>query len=188
MFKKSFKVDAVLVRVATKGDEATISFRQAWSSGSFKDEGSKELVAKRSGGSLVIAREEMLDSTIGKKAGHEKDLAVRWLIEGDGESSWATLSLAGAWAATYKIGADEMCGGPDGGVTLNEGDSSVFSCAMGDCWSATRVERTRRGVRIKESSGCDVGNDSSKRETTLDDLALPKGATVRVQVSTQAPP
>jgi ketosteroid isomerase-like protein len=191
MFKQPIKVDATLIRVATKGDEATITFRQAWSSGTFKDEGSKALVAKKSGawgGSLLIAREEMLDSTIGKKAGHGNDLVVRWLIESNRERSWATLSLDGAWIASYDIPADEQCGEPDDGVTLNEGDESVFSCASGDCWSATRVRRTRRGVSIKKSHGCDVGNDSSKRVDTLDDITLPKGSTVTVHVTSRDEP
>jgi hypothetical protein len=182
-------VKADLVRVTTKGDEASITFRQGSSSGRFKDAGSKEIVAKRSAGngSLLIAREEMRDSTIGKKAGRDKDLVVRWLIESEGEHSWATLTLEGAWIARYEIGSDDMCGEPND-ATLNEGDESLFSCAMGDCWSATWIKRTRRGVSIKESNGCDVGTDSSKQTNTLDDLGLPKGSTVTVHVTSKDDP
>jgi len=35
---------------------------------------------------------------------------------------------------------------------------------------------------VKESSGCEVGDEHSERENTLDDFVLPKGGTVTVEV------
>lgn len=64
MFSRAMKVEAAdLVVEPTRGG-AIVTFTQTWESGSFRDVGPKQLVLTNEGGTLRIAREEMLASTI----------------------------------------------------------------------------------------------------------------------------
>ncbi len=63
MFRKpmNVKVDEIVVR-ADK-EPIAVEFTQTWASGNYKDVGAKRLSLVREGGKLLIAKEEMLDST-----------------------------------------------------------------------------------------------------------------------------
>jgi ketosteroid isomerase-like protein len=64
MFDKPMRVTATDRVVERKGDGFVARFRQRWSSGSFADEGTKEIVLRRLDGALLIEREELLDSKV----------------------------------------------------------------------------------------------------------------------------
>jgi hypothetical protein len=64
MFAAPIQVTATDLAVTTHGRTATVRFVQGFTRGRFHDEGDKELVVVAGAGGLVIAREEMLRSTV----------------------------------------------------------------------------------------------------------------------------
>lgn len=65
MFKKKMIVSIDAMSVTTSSQSAAVRFVQTWASGTFKDVGPKQLVIVREAdGSLKIAREEMLASSL----------------------------------------------------------------------------------------------------------------------------
>lgn len=64
MFRAKTEVSATDVTVATTQDGATLSFTQAWSQATYRDEGPKRMVLTRTDGRLLVAREEMLRSNV----------------------------------------------------------------------------------------------------------------------------
>lgn len=64
MFKNPMKVDAQELSIIQSEGSAIIRFLQIWRSGSYMDEGRKQLVVINSNGELKISREEMLNSTL----------------------------------------------------------------------------------------------------------------------------
>lgn len=65
MFKKDVAVTVEDLEIRAAPNSAVATFTQTWSSGSFKDVGSKQLVIiEQEGGELAIAREEMLHSEV----------------------------------------------------------------------------------------------------------------------------
>ena len=68
MFAGKMTVAAASVAVRPAGASAIVTFTQTWQSGSFKDEGPKQLVVVREADRLVIAREELLASKVAPPA------------------------------------------------------------------------------------------------------------------------
>jgi hypothetical protein len=66
MFAKKMVVEASDVTILASHASARVRFEQKFSSGTFEDRGTKEIVAVKSKSGWKIAREEMLQSTIGK--------------------------------------------------------------------------------------------------------------------------
>lgn len=78
MFRRKMEVSVADTRIAAGPQTAVVTFTQTWSSGSFQDEGPKQLVVVREGREgkdLRIAREEMLRSTLGVPDGEVSELA-----------------------------------------------------------------------------------------------------------------
>lgn len=94
MFGKPMVVAADALVVLARGSQTHLFFTQSFEQGSYKDTGRKWMALERAGdGRLLIAREEMLDSTL--VARQEKDLAAaraatdRSLAAGEVELGWA---------------------------------------------------------------------------------------------------
>ena len=69
MFAGPVRVEASDVRIATTASTAVVTFTQRWASATFQDEGPKQLVVVREGGSLRISREEMMRSEVLSRGG-----------------------------------------------------------------------------------------------------------------------
>lgn len=85
MFKRKTSVQARDVVITPTHDGATLRFVQSWSSESYRDEGTKRVVVSREvkrGGRLLIAREEMLDSTAYPSAAPPSDRFSLALVAG----------------------------------------------------------------------------------------------------------
>jgi ketosteroid isomerase-like protein len=94
MFEKPMVVTAEGVVVTEHGGKVQLFFTQGFEQGTYKDAGRKWMALARSGGALMIAREEMLDSTLiarqsaaltADKAGPD----ARALGPGDVELGWS---------------------------------------------------------------------------------------------------
>ena len=68
MFKPSVSVAVSDVTIKNLGKTSRVVFTQTFTSGSFKDEGRKELILTEQGDKLLISREEMLVSNVAGKA------------------------------------------------------------------------------------------------------------------------
>ena len=64
MFLNSMVVTATAVEAEDKDGGLTVRFTQHWAAGTYADEGTKELSLKKVGNQLLIAREELLNSTV----------------------------------------------------------------------------------------------------------------------------
>lgn len=101
MFRRKMEVRAADTRIAAGPQTAVVTFTQTWSSGSFQDEGPKQLVVVREGRegregkALRIAREEMLRSTLGVPEGEAPELAPGsffFVITGEDGTPYVVLS------------------------------------------------------------------------------------------------
>jgi ketosteroid isomerase-like protein len=63
MFKKSMQVDARDVKVSPDGADINVVFTQTFTSGSYKDQGTKAIVLRKRSVGWLIVREEMLSSS-----------------------------------------------------------------------------------------------------------------------------
>ena len=64
MFQKKMLVEASDVKIQTGPTYALVTFTQTWSSGTYKDRGPKRLMLVQEEGRLMLAKEEMLASTM----------------------------------------------------------------------------------------------------------------------------
>ncbi|MEZ4435294.1 MAG: nuclear transport factor 2 family protein [bacterium] len=64
MFQRPMKVDAEGIEVVAAAGAARVRFIQSWSSGNYRDVGPKQLVLTKGPEGLLIAREEMIASTV----------------------------------------------------------------------------------------------------------------------------
>ncbi len=103
MFGAAMQVVARDVVITSGAGSATVRFTQDFTQGSFHDSGPKEVVLVRAGGSLAIAREEMLASTLGGAAQAPEAPAPGALMHvvSYGGSRWLVLASApadGSWS------------------------------------------------------------------------------------------
>ncbi len=103
MFGAAMEVTARDVAITSGTSSATVRFTQDFTQGSFHDSGPKELVLVRAGASLVVAREEMLASTLGGAAQTPTAPAPGALMHvvSHGGSRWLLLASApadGSWS------------------------------------------------------------------------------------------
>lgn len=103
MFRASMQVAMRDVAIHASPDVATVRFTQDFTQERFHDSGPKELVLVRSGGSLVIAREEMLASQLGGPATTPAEPGPGALLHvfSHGGARWVTLANApddGSWS------------------------------------------------------------------------------------------
>lgn len=103
MFGAAMQVAARDVVITSGAGSATVRFTQDFTQGSFHDSGPKEVVLVRAGGSLAIAREEMLASTLGGAAQTPAAPAPGALMHAVtyGGSRWLLLATApadGSWS------------------------------------------------------------------------------------------
>lgn len=98
MFGSAMRVAASDVVITSGPGTATVRFTQAFTQGSYRDSGPKEVVLVRAGDSLAIAREEMLASTLGVVAPPPGELMH---VVSYGGSRWLLLARApddGSWS------------------------------------------------------------------------------------------
>lgn len=93
MFEKKMKVEASDVKVVASAGSVRLRFVQRFASGTFQDEGPKEIVVVKDGSGWKIAREEMLRSTLQKLepiAGENFAFVVRGgvVLSTTPDSSW----------------------------------------------------------------------------------------------------
>ncbi len=89
MFRKKLRVAAAAVTIAPDGHGGgTITFEQTWSSGRFKDVGTKRLFVAPGARGMQIVREVMLDSTVKSQRGvfYRVGRAL-WRAEADGSGA-----------------------------------------------------------------------------------------------------
>lgn len=120
MFEKPMTVETEEVDTAAFGASAEVQFSQKWQSGTYEDKGPKRLLIVKQGGTLRIAREEMLSSQLGGSAADHGAGDLYFLLAGGIELSEAqipkthgTLTLSRAnpeqpWMASAEVDAMDL--------------------------------------------------------------------------------
>jgi hypothetical protein len=131
MFQKKMTVTAADRNVEAYGSGHRVTFTQTWSSGSYKDTGTKELILLEEGGELRIFREELLESV--KDLGIKGQALLVW-DAGKPEATAEALDAAERVASLLATVVDFPSGFPtrlEGGVDGVAADEAVV--ALGVC-------------------------------------------------------
>lgn len=146
MFEKAkdrpMRVSARDVMISGSAQAPTVVFIQSFSQGKFADEGPKRLVlTKTAGGSLQIAREELLSSTVtgagtaGGPSGVHLTVEVDgvWrVVIGDGDQAWGTGEIRGPFAGAHTY-AWRAAANPPPAASWNRRALTVFSADGSSC-------------------------------------------------------
>jgi len=134
MFEQKTTVSAKDVQITPTTDGATVSFVQSWAQAGYRDEGPKRIVMGRAAGKLLIAREELLRSTV---------VASGSLPS---EGFFLTVTAGGPHLVLKLAPADAWLTGPPRLVTLDEPattrrsvDASKLPLEVAS-WAGKRVE------------------------------------------------